>query len=158
MILSCFTVDGGLSNWAPWSQPACPVTCGTSSLSRSRERFCNNPTPAGGGRACSQPLRETGTLICGTDACPSEYEWNMMLFRNCSVRHPAPNATSNVCVMHCHYISKPGYDQRRETDTSSLSSVSIKVNSMCVLTEKRNLRLKACSQQAKVLQDYDRQV
>ncbi|XP_071100024.1 SCO-spondin-like isoform X1 [Haliotis cracherodii] len=63
-------IDGGLSNWAPWSQPACPVTCGTSSLSRTRERFCNNPTPAGGGRACTQPLRETGTLLCGTDPCP----------------------------------------------------------------------------------------
>ncbi|XP_065835038.1 disintegrin and metalloproteinase domain-containing protein 11-like [Oscarella lobularis] len=42
-------VDGGWSNWLPWS--ACTQSC--NSGTRTRTRSCDNPSPAGGGSQCS---------------------------------------------------------------------------------------------------------
>ena len=50
-IFSCFysIVDGGFSHWQSWSE--CHKSCGESSF-RTRFRFCNNPPPSDGGKAC----------------------------------------------------------------------------------------------------------
>ena len=48
-MLSYSSVDGHWSNWADWS--GCSVTCGAGS--RSRDRKCDNPSPANGGDNCT---------------------------------------------------------------------------------------------------------
>jgi len=50
--LSVILVDGHWSNWADWS--VCSVSCGSGS--RSRDRKCDNPSPANGGDNCVDGL------------------------------------------------------------------------------------------------------
>ncbi|KAK1794599.1 hypothetical protein P4O66_001319 [Electrophorus voltai] len=61
-------VDGGWSQWGPWSE--CSVPCGGGVQMRIRQ--CNNPTPQGGGRECSgagDQQRECNSQVC-TDTGP----------------------------------------------------------------------------------------
>ncbi|XP_019645823.1 PREDICTED: uncharacterized protein LOC109486433 [Branchiostoma belcheri] len=58
-------VDGGWSDWSPWS--ACSVTCGVGT--QTRDRTCTNPPPANGGADCDGLDQETQD--CDTEVlCP----------------------------------------------------------------------------------------
>ncbi|XP_078666384.1 coadhesin-like isoform X1 [Branchiostoma floridae x Branchiostoma belcheri] len=58
-------VDGGWSDWGPWS--GCSVTCGVGT--ETRNRTCTNPAPANGGADCDGPDQET--QACDTEVpCP----------------------------------------------------------------------------------------
>uniref|UniRef100_A0A7M5X6T4 Uncharacterized protein n=1 Tax=Clytia hemisphaerica TaxID=252671 RepID=A0A7M5X6T4_9CNID len=57
-------VNGSWSDWAAWS--SCSVTCGEGS--QTRQRFCDNPTPAHGGNNCKGDSDEI--KICDEGPCP----------------------------------------------------------------------------------------
>lgn len=56
-------VDGGWSQWGPWSE--CSALCGGGVTLRIRQ--CNNPAPQGGGRECSGGADQQKE--CNRDAC-----------------------------------------------------------------------------------------
>ncbi|KAK3086103.1 hypothetical protein FSP39_013590 [Pinctada imbricata] len=57
-------IDGGWSQWSPWSE--CSRTCGGGVIHR--ERQCNNPLPQYGGNPCSG--EEKVYKICNVQDCP----------------------------------------------------------------------------------------
>ncbi|XP_046559684.1 SCO-spondin-like isoform X2 [Haliotis rubra] len=64
-------VAGGLTQWTQWSDPDCPITCGSAARKTvSRTRTCTNPRPQFGGRECPEPLAETSSRLCGNTDCP----------------------------------------------------------------------------------------
>ncbi|PAA59987.1 hypothetical protein BOX15_Mlig017207g2 [Macrostomum lignano] len=63
-------IDGGFSDWSQWSN--CSVSCGSGI--RLRQRRCDNPAPANGGRFCSGPGQET--LRCLSRFCPIDAGWS----------------------------------------------------------------------------------
>ncbi|VUZ55036.1 unnamed protein product [Hymenolepis diminuta] len=63
-------VNGGWSSWGPWS--SCSRTCGPASTQR-RERKCDMPPPANGGRACIGP--ESQVRACERKNCPIDGGW-----------------------------------------------------------------------------------
>ncbi|XP_066275664.1 coadhesin-like [Branchiostoma lanceolatum] len=64
-------VDGGWSDWSPWS--ACSVTCGNGT--ETRDRTCTNPAPAYGGADCVGLAQERQD--CDTEVfCPVEGGWS----------------------------------------------------------------------------------
>ena len=76
----CHTVDGGWSSWSSWTE--CNVTCGTGVVSR--ERKCDNPASASGGRPCQGHPRDVKpcntTEICVGTCC--FYECYLYLLRS----------------------------------------------------------------------------
>ncbi|KAL1264847.1 hypothetical protein QQF64_005202 [Cirrhinus molitorella] len=60
--------DGGWSSWGKFG--SCSRTCGGGV--RSRNRQCNNPVPAYGGRDC--PGSTFDYQVCNTEDCPGPYE------------------------------------------------------------------------------------
>ncbi|XP_046373374.2 SCO-spondin-like isoform X3 [Haliotis rufescens] len=63
-------IDGGVTQWAQWSDPGCSVTCGTSATKTlTRTRTCTNPTPQFGGRVCTELLSENTVRNCGLQSC-----------------------------------------------------------------------------------------
>lgn len=58
-----FSVNGGWSEWLPWSQ--CSSEC--DSGFQTRERFCNSPSPQHGGSSCFGPHIQTGD--CNSHPC-----------------------------------------------------------------------------------------
>lgn len=58
-----FPVNGGWSQWSPWSQ--CSLEC--DSGVKTRERFCNSPTPQHGGSSCTGPHIQTRD--CNSHPC-----------------------------------------------------------------------------------------
>lgn len=66
MLVACFPVHGGYSEWAEWAP--CSVTCGVGA--QKRLRLCNNPLPANGGRHCAGS--NTETRRCQGKPCPGE--------------------------------------------------------------------------------------
>ncbi|XP_048251347.1 uncharacterized protein LOC124113205 isoform X2 [Haliotis rufescens] len=64
-------VNGGLTQWTQWTNPACGITCGsTNSLVRSRTRSCTNPVASNGGQQCFGNTLETSSTRCVFRACP----------------------------------------------------------------------------------------
>ena len=59
-------VDGGWTDWKDWTP--CSQTCGTGS--QERERSCNQPRPAFGGKDCVGVSRETKS--CQARVCPGK--------------------------------------------------------------------------------------
>ncbi|XP_035685697.1 SCO-spondin-like [Branchiostoma floridae] len=64
-------VDGGWSDWGPWS--GCSVTCGSGT--QTRDRSCTNPAPAHGGADCVGPDEEVQDCDTGVP-CPVDGEWS----------------------------------------------------------------------------------
>ncbi|XP_063436803.1 uncharacterized protein LOC134718239 [Mytilus trossulus] len=56
--------DGGFSDWSDYME--CSVTCGGGT--KSRYRYCNNPSPTNGGADCAG--RSVLTLTCNDKPCP----------------------------------------------------------------------------------------
>ena len=66
--VSCYiAVDGGYSSWTSWT--ACPVTCGSGQITRSRT--CTNPAPQYSGADCQGNSDESSYCILGN--CPSTW-------------------------------------------------------------------------------------
>ncbi|XP_027005082.2 SCO-spondin isoform X2 [Tachysurus fulvidraco] len=63
-------VDGGWTDWTPWS--TCSVSCGTGL--QSRYRFCSNPERAGAGLPCLGPDRQD--QVCVQTACSRNGGWS----------------------------------------------------------------------------------
>ena len=60
-------VNGNWGDWVEWSK--CPVTCGGSDQSRTRN--CDNPAPLYGGTDCSvDGSTNIETRRCNENACP----------------------------------------------------------------------------------------
>ena len=57
------TVDGGWGPWVEWS--VCSSSCGLGT--QTRFRYCDNPRPAYGGRACTGP--RLGSRNCNRGLC-----------------------------------------------------------------------------------------
>lgn len=53
--LFCYAVHGGWSNWSNWTE--CNVSCGSGVVTR--DRYCNNPEPAVGGKHCNGANKES---------------------------------------------------------------------------------------------------
>ena len=64
-----FPVDGGFTNWSPFSQ--CTKTCGGGSQVRSRN--CSNPKPQFGGKTCDHLGADDESRKCNTFFCPGAY-------------------------------------------------------------------------------------
>ena len=58
------TVDGGWGPWVEWS--VCLSSCGLGT--QTRFRYCDNPRPAYGGRACTGPRLDRRN--CNRGSCP----------------------------------------------------------------------------------------
>ncbi|ELU05195.1 hypothetical protein CAPTEDRAFT_180911 [Capitella teleta] len=69
MLNSC-PIDGGLSQWSPWSQ--CTSTCGGGL--QSRTRACDNPAPQYNGADCDGALDEQAE--CNEQECPKDGAWS----------------------------------------------------------------------------------
>ncbi|XP_078695106.1 properdin-like [Branchiostoma floridae x Branchiostoma belcheri] len=63
-------VDGGWTDWSPWS--ACSVTCGVGT--ETRDRTCTNPAPANGGADCDGLDQDTQDCDTGV-LCPVDGGW-----------------------------------------------------------------------------------
>ena len=61
-------VNGGYTEWAPWT--ACSVTCGGGVIKRTRN--CSNPSPQFGGKDCSLDGPEILTQACNPQQCPGK--------------------------------------------------------------------------------------
>ena len=68
-----FAVNGGYGQWGKWSE--CSVTCGSKKGTRRRDRLCDSPKPANGGKDCSRLGKDTETEECKpkVSKCPGKY-------------------------------------------------------------------------------------
>ena len=70
VIIFSLAVDGGYSNWEPWS--GCEGACGIGI--KRRERTCTKPEPKGNGKDCSYFGNSTEQVPCETGKkCPGRY-------------------------------------------------------------------------------------
>ncbi|GBM98114.1 Hemicentin-1, partial [Araneus ventricosus] len=73
-------VNGKWSNWQEWEE--CSSSCGDGR--QMRQRFCNDPTPRNGGKACIGISNEV--KHCNEKPCPVNGEWgNWMDWTPCSL-------------------------------------------------------------------------
>jgi len=63
-------IDGGWGDFSAWSN--CSVECGGGT--QSRNRSCNNPAPANGGKDCEGNAEESRK--CNSDPCPVDGGWS----------------------------------------------------------------------------------
>ncbi|XP_048242487.1 SCO-spondin-like [Haliotis rufescens] len=93
------TVDGGFTQWGPWANPPCSVTCGSRATKNvSRVRSCSNPIPQNGGIMCTGNNSETEERNCGLPPCTVDggfTQWGQWANPPCSVTCGS-RATKNV--------------------------------------------------------------
>ncbi|XP_057313082.1 SCO-spondin-like isoform X2 [Hydractinia symbiolongicarpus] len=92
-IVECI-VPGDWSDYVNVTE--CSKSCGNGTVTQ--ERYCNSPTPRGGGIACEGPegpaLFQNKTLACNTNPCPVNGTWgNWREYSPCSVT--CGNGTKN---------------------------------------------------------------
>ncbi|XP_033759595.1 A disintegrin and metalloproteinase with thrombospondin motifs adt-1-like [Pecten maximus] len=63
-------IDGSWGSWGSYG--SCSVTCGSGSMTKTRQ--CNNPSPAHGGSYCSSSGSQTAS--CTLSACPIDGGWS----------------------------------------------------------------------------------
>ncbi|XP_067654483.1 coadhesin-like [Haliotis asinina] len=63
-------VDGNVSVWTQWVNSSCSTSCGPGVSTRTRFRTCTNPSPAFGGRNCTQQLAAFEVVSCTEGNCP----------------------------------------------------------------------------------------
>merc|ERR1711962_1240244 len=63
-------VDGQWSEWSTWSE--CSKSCDGGEATRTR--YCNNPSPSGGGSDCAGDSQQTQD--CNVEDCPVDGEWS----------------------------------------------------------------------------------
>ncbi|CAH3173411.1 unnamed protein product [Porites lobata] len=101
-------IDGNYTEWTKWSD--CGATCGGGS--KTRTRFCTNPTPSHGGKNCDDLGPTSETVSCNPDPCPIDgnytewTEWSdctatcgggsKTRIRTCT--NPPPQHGGNNCV------------------------------------------------------------
>ncbi|XP_055376724.1 hemicentin-1-like [Condylostylus longicornis] len=78
-------IDGGWSDWSPWED--CPTECWNEAdgiITRKRFRFCINPAPRYGGRACfGNDIEEKECIL---NPCPVDGGWSVWSsWTSCSV-------------------------------------------------------------------------
>merc|ERR1719193_2994016 len=59
-------INGQYTLWSPWG--SCSATCGKGL--RLRQRTCNNPAPAFGGKPCAHGFDQTEKEPCKIKECP----------------------------------------------------------------------------------------
>ncbi|XP_067654484.1 coadhesin-like [Haliotis asinina] len=72
-------VDGNVSVWTQWVNSSCSTSCGPGVSTRTRFRTCTNPSPAFGGRNCTQQLAAFEVVSCTEGNCPVDggvTEWS----------------------------------------------------------------------------------
>ncbi|XP_048241490.1 uncharacterized protein LOC124124850 isoform X5 [Haliotis rufescens] len=63
-------VDGGWDAWTTWHIVSCSATCGANVVGVSRRvRYCDNPTPANGGKNCEGERIERNSTTCDLPEC-----------------------------------------------------------------------------------------
>ncbi|XP_071104562.1 SCO-spondin-like isoform X4 [Haliotis cracherodii] len=81
-------VNGGVSQWAAWSDTACAVTCGEATKVIRRTRTCTNPPPSNGGQFCVESLSQSAQVSCGLVGCPVNGgvgQWGQWSASTCTV-------------------------------------------------------------------------
>nr|XP_022299574.1 SCO-spondin-like isoform X2 [Crassostrea virginica] len=84
LVRSCPIVNGRWGSWYSWSSyGSCSKTCGYGTKKYKRKRYCNNPTPANGGRGCYGSSTTYSYKSCLVRSCPivngmwgSWYSWS----------------------------------------------------------------------------------
>ena len=107
-------VHGNYTIWSEFSQ--CSLSCGNGT--KTRRRYCSNPTPQHGGSNCSIHGHHTQTVYCNAHPCPihgNYTKWSEFSkcslscgngtktrTRNCS--NPIPQHGGGNCSYHGHHI------------------------------------------------------
>ncbi|XP_048244666.1 A disintegrin and metalloproteinase with thrombospondin motifs adt-1-like isoform X2 [Haliotis rufescens] len=73
-------VAGGWSYWV-WRSSTCSKTCGYGTITRTRERTCDNPEPAHGGATCPGSDTSDYTYKCNSFTCPVDGGWSQWYVR-----------------------------------------------------------------------------
>ncbi|XP_067677776.1 A disintegrin and metalloproteinase with thrombospondin motifs adt-1-like [Haliotis asinina] len=73
-------VNGAWSRWV-WRKSTCSKTCGYGTITRTRERTCDNPEPASGGATCPGSATSDYTYSCNRFSCPVDGGWSQWYVR-----------------------------------------------------------------------------
>ncbi|XP_046554970.1 SCO-spondin-like [Haliotis rubra] len=73
-------VNGAWSRWV-WRTSTCSKTCGYGTITRTRERTCDNPEPANGGATCPGSATSDYTYNCNSFTCPVDGGWSQWYVR-----------------------------------------------------------------------------
>ncbi|XP_046564534.1 thrombospondin-2-like [Haliotis rubra] len=78
----CVPVNGGFSQWTRWTNPSCPVTCGSSATRRvQKTRRCDSPLPNKCGLYCIGVAYRYEDRNCQLPDCQDDVgfnEWGRM--------------------------------------------------------------------------------
>ncbi|XP_053681415.1 hemicentin-1-like [Anopheles nili] len=104
-------VDGGWSEWTPWTR--CSKSCGTGI--KTRKRFCNNPEPKSGGKACvGQNIEHTQCAVkrCRNDALLRTMERKKILTPLVTYDSNPPRSMKPPTASSVNDFDSEDYDER----------------------------------------------